>query len=442
MEDGRLFDPTPTLTVGEVNRRLGVAIDKAFGDEIWVQGEISGLSSDRRPDTNLFFDLVEPGPGNRPAAKLRVALFAEKRRGVNALLRRAGGVRMADGLDVRIRGSVGFFRRQGSVQLRMTAIDPEHTLGRMAASRDRILADLVAEGLVARNGALPLSPVPLRVGLVTSAGSAAGQDFLHELEASGLGWSVRIVDARVQGRDAEHTVARGLRTAAHGVDVVALIRGGGARTDLAAFDSDLIARTIADLGVPVLTGLGHEIDRSIADEVAHTAQKTPTAAAAFLVDRCRNWLDRAEAAWRSVADVATRATENADRALADRAASARRRVVGSLDRADARLATITHQAGAASGLALDRADAELSRAAATVTAAGPRALVAADRALDGQARAVAALDPQRVLARGFSITRAADGSIVRHADDVEVGHRLHTTVAEGDLVSRVEESET
>jgi exodeoxyribonuclease VII large subunit len=441
MEDDRLFDPTPTLTVGEVNRRLGVVIERTFGDEVWIQGEISGLPSERRPDTNLFFDLIEPGPGDRPAARLRVALFSENRRGVNALLKRAGGVRMEDGLDVRIRGSIGFFRRQGSVQLRMTAIDPEHTLGRMAASRDRILAALVAEGLADRNRSLTLSPVPLRVGLVTSAGSAACQDFLHELEASGLAWSVRLVDARVQGRDAESTVARGLWAAAQGVDVVALVRGGGARTDLAAFDSDAIARAIAALDVPVLTGIGHETDRSIADEMAHTAHKTPTAAAAFLVDRCREWLGRAEAAWRAVADGADRSMVRADRALIDQAAVARRRVVGSLDRADARLATMAHTTIAQARARLGRSDTNRSRAAGALTAVAPRVLTAAERALDGQARAVSALDPRRVLARGFSITRSADGTIVRRPGDVEPGHRLHTTVAEGDLVSRVEESD-
>ena len=434
-----MFDPTPTLTVGEVNRRIGVALERTFADEVWVQGEISGLSSDRRPETNLFFDLIEPGPGDRPAAKLRVALFSEKRRGVNALLKRSGGVRMEDGLDVRIRGSIGFFRRQGSVQLRMTAIDPEHTLGRMAASRDRILAALVAEGLVEENRSLALSPVPLRVGLVTSVGSAACRDFLHELEVGGLSWSVRLVDARVQGRDAERTVAQGLRTAARGVDVVALVRGGGARTDLAAFDSDAIARAIAALDVPVLTGLGHEVDRSIADEVAHTARKTPTAAAAFLVERCRDWFGRADTAWQGVAAAADRRTVDADRSLVQQAAMARRRVVGSLDRADARLTTIGRSTDLSARASLHRADAGLSRAADALTIAAPRTVATAERALDGQARAVAALDPQRVLARGFSITRAADGTLVRDPGDVEPGARLHTTVAEGELVSRVEE---
>ncbi|MEL7208882.1 MAG: exodeoxyribonuclease VII large subunit, partial [Actinomycetota bacterium] len=196
MEDGRLFDPTPTLTVSEVNRRISVVLDRAFGEEVWVQGEISGLSADRRSGTHLFFDLVDP-TGDRGPAKLRVALFAENRRGVNALLRRSGGVRMEDGLDVRIRGSIGFFRKQGTVQLKMTAIDPEHTLGALAAGRERVLARLRAEGLTDRNGRLALSAIPCRVGLVTSAGSAACRDFLHELESAGLRWTVRLVDTRV-----------------------------------------------------------------------------------------------------------------------------------------------------------------------------------------------------------------------------------------------------
>ena len=440
MEDGRLFDPTPTLTVGEVNRRVGAAIQEAFRDEVWVQGEISGLPSARRPQTNLFFDLVEPGPGDRPAARLRVALFAENRRGVNALLKRVGGVRMEDGLDVRIRGSIGYFRRQGSVRLRMTAIDPEHTLGRMAASRDRILAQLSDEGLVERNSTLALSPIPLRVGLVTSVGSAACEDFLDELRRSDLAWTVRLVDARVQGREAEVTIAKGLRAAAATSDVVALVRGGGARTDLAAFDSDTVARAVATLEVPVITGIGHEVDRSLADEVAHTAQKTPTAAAAFLVDRGRGWLDRGETAWQSLSERAERCVRAADQLVVDRASVARRRVLDSLSRADGRLDGAVRRTEAGSRGHLQRADATRSTATTTLASAAPRALDKAKGELIGQARAVSALDPDRVLARGYSITRSAEGAIIRHPAVVGPGETLRTSVAGGILISRVEET--
>src|SRR5262249_23054504 len=137
--------------------------------------------------------------------------------------------------------------------------------------RDEVLRRLSADALLDRNATAPLPPVPLRVGLVTSRGSAAAADFLHELELSGFGWQVVVADTRVQGTDAEQSIVAALdRAIAAEVDAVALVRGGGSRTELATFDAEALARAIASSPVPVLTGIGHEVDDSVADRVAHT----------------------------------------------------------------------------------------------------------------------------------------------------------------------------
>ena len=143
---------------------------------------------------------------------------------------------------------------------------------------------LVAEGLLDRNRRVPLPLAPLRVGVVTSRDGAAWHDFRAELHRSGLAFKLRVADVRVQGDGAERRHRGRHHRAGPGehlppLDVIVVIRGGGARTDLATFDTEVIARAIARSPVPVLTGLGHEIDRSVADEVAHTALKTPTACA-------------------------------------------------------------------------------------------------------------------------------------------------------------------
>src|SRR5690606_3098882 len=132
---------------------------------------------------------------------------------------------LGDGLQVRIRGEVTFYPPQGRVQLRMTSIDPRQTLGAMAIERDRLLRRLAEEGLLERNRTVPLSPVPLRVALVTSDGSAAAHDVIHELESSGHGFRVTLVDTRVQGSGAVDQIVAALATAARlDVDVVALVR--------------------------------------------------------------------------------------------------------------------------------------------------------------------------------------------------------------------------
>ncbi len=409
MED-QLFDPTPTLSVGEVLSRARVVVEKAFRDEVWVEGEIQSL---RRTQSNVYFDLVD-GP-----CRLPVVLFEKHRRGVNVLMRRAGlGDRMDDGLAVRIRGAVSVYDRTGAVQLQMKAIDPKYTIGALAVERDRVLKALSAEGLLQANGRLRVAGPPLRVTLLTSRGSAAAEDFLHELTASAVGFVVRLHDVRVQGREAEPTIVAALGTVdAATTDVVALVRGGGARTDLAAFDAEGIARAIAALPVPLITGLGHEVDRAVADEVAHTSLKTPTACAAWLVERVRAWLTDLDDVWSSVAD----------------------RALVRMDRAETRVDRAARRAVVASRRGLDRADQRHRDLAAEVRRRVPRALDRADQHLSLSAARVSAYDPARTLARGWSITRDGDGRLVRGPDDAPAGTRLHTTVARGEVTSVVEE---
>ena len=145
--------------------------------------------------------------------------------------------------------------------------------------------------------------MPLRIGLVTSAASVAYHDFLDELDASGFAFRVGVCDVRVQGANAPHRVVWALRRLARissALDAVVLVRGGGSRADLAPFDSDDVARAIAAMPLPVLTGIGHEIDRSVADEVAHTASKTPTASAQVLVERVMEFVYRLDDVSRGV----------------------------------------------------------------------------------------------------------------------------------------------
>ena len=277
-----------TWTVAEVGTAVAGGLRATFPDEIWLRGEIRSLRAPNRSG-HRYFDLVEPGaaPGEQPSAKVSVALFRGAKERVNAVLADAPGqTRIADGVEVRIRGRVDWWVAGGQLRLVMSAIDPVFTLGRLDEQRRLLLEVLVAEGLLRRNATLVVPTLSLRIGLVTSAGSAAHADFVHELTASGYAFEVVLADARVQGVDAPSSVVAAIaRVASMGVDVIAVVRGGGATTDLAAFDHEDIARAIALAPVPVFTGIGHEIDRNVAGEVAHTDFKTPTATAAALVAR-------------------------------------------------------------------------------------------------------------------------------------------------------------
>jgi exodeoxyribonuclease VII large subunit len=427
----------PTYSVGELAEALTNAVHRAFPDEVWVRGEIHNIS--RPPSGHVYFQLVE-GHGTTTTALLPVILSARNKGRINETLKRAGGsVRMVDGTEVRIRGRLDWFAPRGQLQLRMTTIDPSYTLGRLAAAREDLMRRLAAEGLLDRNQRTALPLVPLRVGLITSAGSAAAADFLDELRRSGLAFQVTVVDVRVQGLDAARSVMDALaHYAADPPDVVALVRGGGARTDLAAFDHEGIARAIAWMPVPVLTGIGHEIDRSVADEVAHSAYKTPTACAQALVEVVRRYLDRLEGSWLQLAATADRALVRHHEQLRRHAHRAGRSVHGALRHGDEHLHRTRARVGQAAIAGLRSADVSLDLATRRLATRAPRLPAGADRRLDGLEAQLRAVDPARTLARGWSITRTSEGALVRDPADAEPGAALITTVAGGEVRSTVD----
>ena len=409
-------DDDTTYDVAELLGMLAGTVEAAFPDEIWLRGQIRNLNRSRKG--HVYFDLVTPAPaGRNPQDSLPVVLFDWYRKIVNRILGPGAAGQMIDGVEVRIRGGVSVYRARGQLQLQMKTIDPAYTLSRLADQRDRLLGELAAAGLLERNKALPLPSLPLRVGLVTSAGSAAAADFGDVLSAAGYGWQVLLVDTPVQGFGSEQRIAAALELAeGRGVDVIALVRGGGARTELAPFDSAAVAHAVASRSVPVITGIGHEIDRSVADVVAHTAHNTPTACAAALVEHAGRF-DR------SVLEVWGRIQDNA----AARLSGGRRRLETSARRAAA--------AGAASCSSARR---DMRRLALAIDRAAYHGAQRAHQRLDGLEAQVRAYDPQRALERGWSITTDGMGHLLRSVTGIMPGTTLRTRLRDGAVTSTVE----
>ncbi len=456
--------PEATFSVTELADAIGNALRASFRDEVWVRGEIRDLS--RARSGHVYFTLTEPGSGGNGGANLSVMLSSRTKGSVNTTLTNAGGgVRMNDGTDVRIRGRLDWYAPRGQLQLRMTAIDPAYTLGQLEMARAELLARLTEEGLLRANATRHLPLAPLRVGLVTSEGSAAEADFLDELRRSGFAFQVLRADSRVQGADAPRSIAAAIRRlATHRLDALAVIRGGGARTDLAAFDDEAVARAVAACPVPVLTGIGHEVDTSVADEVAHTSAKTPTACAQLLVARVAELVGRLDGTWAAIATRAVRDVVHHDERLIGQARHLSRSAMVALDRGATRLDGVVQRSRRGSHAALDTAGRRLDghrgritgaarshlRAAEVLVAAGerrvshraPKAVADAERVLGAVEARLRALDPERTMARGWSITRGPDGRVVRSAGDVAPGDELTTIVVGGELRSQVTSAST
>ncbi len=272
------------FSVTQYNRSIERLVKREV-PKVWVQGTITQLNVRGRV---AYMTLAEFETDDaKPKATIDVFLWSAELDGFNARFAKLPtpfGLKVM--LKVAFQVEPGFYVPNGRFQPHVTDVDPRFTLGELALTRQKILAALRRDGLLTRNKELPLAECPLRIGLITAQGSAAYQDFTTVLLNSGFGFEMLFVGARMQGDNTETSVVSALRRLeALKPDCICLVRGGGARTDLVYFDSEAICRAIATCAVPVLTGIGHEIDRSLADEVAHADLITPTDCAKFLEER-------------------------------------------------------------------------------------------------------------------------------------------------------------
>jgi exodeoxyribonuclease VII large subunit len=420
------LQPEGTFTVSQLAEVINKRLRAGFDEGVWVRGEIQGWSS-RGP--HAYFALADDQAEAK--AVVQVAFFAPQRERLRRILDRHRLV-LGDGMKVRIHGYLDFYAPTGRLTLKMGGIDPRFTLGDLAQQRDQVLRRLLAGGHLDRNKRQRLTPAPLRIGVVTSVGSAAWHDFENELRSSGVGFRLTVCDVRVQGDRAVGMVARGIEVLARrDLDAVAVIRGGGARNELAVFDAEAIAMAIAGAGLPVLTGLGHEVDRSIADEVAHSSFKTPTACAQFLVQSARDYLGRAERTYAATIERARERLDGAEQRLGDRAHRIARRTHAAVGRADEGLESRHLSLGRTAIRHLASADRRLTTAESRLVVRPLQLLAAEQRHLDALAARARTLDPATMLGRGWTITRRADGAILRSAVAVVAGDEMETLFADG-----------
>ncbi len=423
----------PTFTVGEFADALNVALRRGFYEGAWIRGEIQGWREG--PNGHAYFNLVDDTDGVK--ATIAVSFFANSRMRLRPLLAKHR-LRLGDGMKVRLHGFPDFYAPSGRLGLKMSGIDPRYTLGELALARDELIRRLVADGSFDAQRRLRWPLVPLRVGVVSSVGSAAWHDFHQEIVASGVGFALQVCDVRVQGEGAVEMVAAAIRTLARvRPDVIVVVRGGGSRGDLATFDAEQVARAITRSPVPVITGLGHEIDRSVADEVAHRALKTPTACAGELIDAVVAYRERCEVAWAGIAAATPRLVERRLRRLDEVSHRIAGRTRGAVALAGERLDRDARRLPLAVRGALNDQQRRIERHAGRLGADARRHVRTAELLLDGLDGRVRLLDPAAALARGWSLTRRADGSLVRSVDDVRPGERLSTLVHRGEIISEV-----
>lgn len=408
-----------TVTLFELNTLVRETLELGFADTYWVQGE---LSEGRAGYGGHFYgELIErdEDAGKGIVAKARVTCWATAYRRLSREFEAVTGETLRAGMKVMLEVEVSFHQQYG-YSLNILGIDPSYTLGDMARRRQEILRQLEADGILHDNAELPLPLLTQRIAVISSASAAGYGDFCNQLNDNeyGFHFSLRLFPAVMQGDRVEESVIAALQQIAEEQecwDAVVIIRGGGAISDLSDFDSYPLAACIAQMPLPVITGIGHERDETVLDHVAHTHLKTPTAVAAFLIDRMLVVAARID-------DLAQRITRSVSDGLA---------------REQQRLLRLSTTLPLAFQTVRERQMHRLDRLIQSLrTAYGAQKQLQHHRInlLEQQFRS---LDPQLLLQRGYSLTFTADGQLLRDVSQVVPGEVITTRLADGTLTSVV-----
>ena len=476
--------PPDEYTVSRLNERVRSVIESAFPGTVWVVGEISGFDKNAHR-RHISFELAERTDSGSTVSKIPATLFESTRHEIDRGLGAAGDpFRLQDEIAVRLRVRVELYVPWGQYRVVVEELDVNYTLGEAARRREEIVRHLTEAGLVGRNSALPVPSLPLRVGLVTSLGSDACNDVLRTLQESGFAFQITVHGARVQGKATEPSVLNALdwfgRRAGR-FDALLVCRGGGSRTDLMWFDSEPLGRAVARFPLPVIVGIGHEQDQSVLDAVGRSC-KTPTAAAALLVQTVAESLDRLEAAGlavltaagRKLRDESQRRLERTSRLVllarhllqAERGAllHRRRRAVtgaGTLLAGARRLVagwsfSIPRQAwrelerekialagrlrgmvqGARRELAVERD--RLGRVGNALTPGCTRLVAREEERMAGREQRLRLVDPRSVLERGYALLRVENGEVLTRAGQAPEGTMVQARLKSGSLRLRSE----
>jgi exodeoxyribonuclease VII large subunit len=438
--------PRRIWPVRELVGQVRELIEQEFGD-VWVEGEISNYRP--APSGHVYFTLKDAD------AQLPVVLFRRQ-----AMLLR---FRPEDGLRVLVRGRVSVYEQRGQMQLVAETMEPVGA-GSLQLAFEQLKARLKAEGLFDAERKQPLPGFPRTVAIVTSPTGAVIRDFLNIVARRHSGLSVLLCPVSVQGDSAPAEIEAALfeLNSSGLADVIVLARGGGSLEDLAAFNSERVARAIAASRLPVVSAIGHETDFTIADFVADLRAPTPSAAAELITEAQHKIAEHLASQDHRLARAARfqllQARQRLTRLPASRAEG---RMAALLHRLEQRLDDLSFRQEAAVGSQLLQLQRHIACLAATVLSHDPRRSLglarerlaacrtrmvhSVERALHKSSAAVNSLDarlhslsPLAVLDRGYALVLTAQGGLVRSTNQIAAGDQLTTRISDGAFISRVE----
>lgn len=432
-----------TISLLELNRMVRDVIELGMPDAYWVEAELADV---RESAGHCYMELVQKDEfGSTPVARASAKCWCSTWALVRPHFERVTGERIHAGMKVLLQVHAQFHENYGFSWI-VSDIDPTFTLGDMARKRMEIIRKLKAEGVFDLNRELSIPLFAQRIAVISSATAAGYGDFCNQLSNNvyGFDFIVELFPAVMQGEQVEQSIIDALNRineCAELFDCVVIIRGGGATSDLSGFDTLSLAENVANFPLPVITGIGHERDESVLDMVANTRVKTPTAAAAFLIDNLKHVLDRINAVQDRIASAVRRRIDYESMRLGRLSVNIPTLSSLFITRRQSALSSLYSRlcAAASSGLALRRSRLEFI-GASLAPLASRRILVESHRVQLLEQRA-AASDPALLLRRGYSIT-LHNGRAVTDASVLDKGDVIETRFADGSAVSVVRSSES
>ena len=405
------------ITLLELNGRVKSTLQFEMPDAYWVQAEISSISPSGQG--HCYLELVQKdATGRNFLAKAKANIWRGTWLKLKPYFEAQTGETLKVGMKVLLQVTVTFHEVYG-YSLVVQDIDPTYTMGDMARRRKEILEQLEKDGVIGLNRELEIPALPQRIAVISSATAAGWGDFRDQLANNiyGFRFYVKLFPAAMQGDDVERSVISALNAVAlrrDDFDVVIIIRGGGAVSELSCFDSYNLAFNIANFPLPVITGIGHERDDTVADVVAHTKVKTPTAAAEFIINR--------------VFDTASE-LENLTRRMSDA-------ITEKMNSEKVRIERMSQKLPSLFAVLKTRQEQILETLWIRSVNGVRNMLTAQAHKLEIVDKTLAAADPQVILKRGYSLTRL-NGRAVKCASDLKKGDRLTTVFADGSVESEI-----
>ncbi|WP_276805987.1 exodeoxyribonuclease VII large subunit [Prevotella pallens] len=425
------------LTLYELNSLVVELIDKVMPNSYWVEAEIADA---RESKGHLYLELIEKDEStNIPIARASAKCWRSSWLMIGPHFERVAGVKLRAGLQIMIQVHAQFHAQYGFSWI-IDDINPEYTMGSMARKRNEIIAQLKSEGVFELQRELCLPLFAQRIAVISSASAAGYGDFCNQLQHNeyGFRFQMQLFQAFMQGEQVEQSIVAALNlisTKEDDFDCVVIIRGGGATADLSGFDTLVLAENVANFPLPVITGIGHERDESILDMVAHTRVKTPTAAAAFLIDHLAATLNRIEQAQISIQRMVEHRIQHEKLHLQQ--LSTHIPILFSMvrNRENARLDDYWHALLQRVMLHLQQSKMRVELLSNKVIPATTNKLMAEQHKLQLLEQRVDGVNPERMLRLGYSLTYK-NGYVLRNVNEVKAGDEI-TTRLEGGIITSV-----